>query len=233
MDMKANRIYIEKEQKRITNIVVKNFPQYYLTGGTALAFYYNHRFSEDLDFFSQQYKKEDHCKIMEIIKKETGHKYYFDSEVDKDGIMPMAVYFLNLNDSSQLKIDFMKDYQENVSPINEGKHSVEDIYCRKINIAVGTLEKFSVDGNIFSGGRQQAKDVFDIYYLSKNYKLLSDFFFEYFSYDKVKRIIGWYRSFNRNDLIMELLEVIPEIDTKMVINHLDEQILIKIPDKIR
>ncbi len=45
--------YIKSEQKKITEFVTKNFKKYYLTGGPALSVYFNHRFSEDLDFFSQ------------------------------------------------------------------------------------------------------------------------------------------------------------------------------------
>ena len=55
--MKNEISYIKKEQKRITELVTAKFKKYYLTGGTALSFYFNHRFSEDLDFFSQRYKK--------------------------------------------------------------------------------------------------------------------------------------------------------------------------------
>lgn len=65
MDKKT--AYIQKEQKRITGLVVKKFKDYYLTGGTALAFYFGHRFSEDLDFFSQKYQKNDPDKIMAFI----------------------------------------------------------------------------------------------------------------------------------------------------------------------
>jgi predicted nucleotidyltransferase component of viral defense system len=63
--------YIQKEQKRITDLVIKKFKGYYLTGGTALAFYFEHRFSEDLDFFSQKYKKSDPDNIMKYIAAET------------------------------------------------------------------------------------------------------------------------------------------------------------------
>ncbi len=56
MDKKINMI--KREQKRIARIVTDKYKDYYLTGGTALAFYYQHRFSEDLDFFSQKYKQQ-------------------------------------------------------------------------------------------------------------------------------------------------------------------------------
>ena len=49
--------YIKSEQKRISKMVTKEFKSYYLTGGTALSFYFNHRFSEDLDFLLRDTKK--------------------------------------------------------------------------------------------------------------------------------------------------------------------------------
>ncbi|MFH1863611.1 MAG: nucleotidyl transferase AbiEii/AbiGii toxin family protein [bacterium] len=48
---------LTKEQKQILEFVSKDkviTSQFYLTGGTALSyFYFKHRFSEDLDFFSE------------------------------------------------------------------------------------------------------------------------------------------------------------------------------------
>ena len=73
--MKNKISYIKGEQKKITEFVTKNFKKYYLTGGTALSFYFNHRFSEDLDFFSQNYKKEDPEQIMSLISNLAGFKF--------------------------------------------------------------------------------------------------------------------------------------------------------------
>ena len=57
--MKDKITYIKDEQKKIATMVTKKFKNYYLTGGTALSFYFGHRFSEDLDFFTQRYRKEE------------------------------------------------------------------------------------------------------------------------------------------------------------------------------
>jgi predicted nucleotidyltransferase component of viral defense system len=65
MDIRAK---IVKDQKRITKMVTGEFPVYYLAGGTALAFYLRHRFSEDLDFFSPAYDPVMANKIMRYIK---------------------------------------------------------------------------------------------------------------------------------------------------------------------
>lgn len=67
--MKNNISYIKSKQRKITGIVTKKFREYYLTGGTALSFYFNHRFSEDLNFFTQDYRKEDLDRIMNMFLK--------------------------------------------------------------------------------------------------------------------------------------------------------------------
>jgi len=76
------------------------------------------------------------------------------------------------------------------------------------------------------------KDFFDLYYLSKHYRPLSEFFFEYFSYDKAESLIAWHRGFNRMDLKTELLDLAADIDTNEVIKHLDAEILKKLPGKL-
>ncbi|MCF7893389.1 MAG: nucleotidyl transferase AbiEii/AbiGii toxin family protein, partial [Candidatus Omnitrophica bacterium] len=184
--------YIKKWQKKITYLVTKEFPDYYLTGGTALSFYYNHRFSEDLDFFSQTYKKKDPNKIMDFIKEKIGFKFKLEREQNSLNLVPMKIYFLKLKKDCVLKIDFVQDFEENIKKIKQGLHSVDDIYYRKILAAIGQIKKQDATGRVIHTGRQSAKDLFDIYYLSKFYCKLSDFFFEYFSYDKCEALIEWY-----------------------------------------
>ncbi|MFH1776605.1 MAG: nucleotidyl transferase AbiEii/AbiGii toxin family protein, partial [Candidatus Omnitrophota bacterium] len=160
--------YIKAEQKKITEFVTKNFKKYYLTGGTALSFYFNHRFSEDLDFFSQNYKKEDTDQIMNFTSKLTGFKFKLEAEQDDPKLIPMRVYSLGLKRGCVLKIDFVHDFQKNIKKIESGLHSIEDIYYRKILAGMGTIKKQDAAGRIIHAGRQSVKDLFDIYYLSKH-----------------------------------------------------------------
>ena len=224
--------YIKGEQKKITEFVTKNFKKYYLTGGTALSFYFNHRFSEDLDFFSQNYKKEDPDQIMNLISKLSGFKFKLDAEQDDPKLIPMKVYFLELKRGCGLKIDFVQDFVKNIKRIKNGLHSLEDIYCRKISAGIGLVKKEDVAGRIIQAGRQSVKDSFDLYYLSEHYRPLSEFFFEYFSYDKAEALIAWCRGFNRMDLKLGLLDLVSKIDTVKVIKHLDNEILKRIPEKL-
>lgn len=230
--MKKVISYIKSEQKRITKVVTGEFKNYYLTGGTALSFYFNHRFSEDLDFFTQKYKKADPDRIMNFIAEKTGFNFKIGAEQDDPKLVPMKVYFLELKKKSILKIDFVQDFEKTIKKIVRGMHSIEDIYFRKISTAIGTGKKESITGKIMAAGRQTAKDLFDIYCLSKQYKPVSDFFLEYFSLDKAENVIAWYRGFNRMDLKLELMDLVPGVDTGEVIKHLDNEILKTLPDKL-
>jgi len=230
--MNKRTAYIQKEQKRITDLVIKKFKDYYLTGGTALAFYFKHRFSEDLDFFSQKYQKSDPDKIMKYIAAETGFDYQLDTQQDDPKLIPMKVYFMELKDKQVLKIDFVKDYVENVGAIKNGLHSVEDIYRRKMYAAIGMQGKESDTGREVATGRQSVKDLFDIYYLSSKYKPLSEIFFEYFPYNQAERLDVWYRGFDRMEAKLSLMDLVSGIDTGKVFKYLDDQILKKIPAKL-
>jgi hypothetical protein len=142
-----------------------------------------------------------------------------------------AVYMLDIRRGSSLKIDFVKDVYKNLKPIEGGLHSIDDIYYRKLTIATGRVKEDDT-GRVAAMGRQAAKDIFDLYYLSQHYFSLSKFFFEYFSYDKAYTLINWYRGFNRMNLKMELLDIVPKVDTGTVLTHLDNEILKIIPKKL-
>lgn len=224
--------YITKEQKGITRLVTREFGHYYLTGGTALAFHFKHRFSEDLDFFSQKYSGREAEKIMNFITRETGYPFKFDSQQNRSGMVPMTVYFLELKNGTVLKIDFVQDFAKNIKRIQNGMHSVQDIYYRKICAATGGKPAENPVGQIIATGRQSVKDLFDIYYLSSKITPLSDFFFEYFSYLKIAQLDAWYRGFDRTEAKLELSDLVDGIDPSKLFKHMDEEILKKIPDKL-
>lgn len=230
--MKNKNSYIESEQKRIAGLVTKKFKNYYLTGGTALSFYFGHRFSEDLDFFTQAYKKDVPEKIMNFIAKETGFAFKLDAEQDDPKLIPMKVYFLELRRKCILKIDFVQDFQKNIKRVKNGLHCVEDIYYRKISAAIGLIKKQDNVGRVIHAGRQSVKDLFDLYYLSEHHESLSEFFLEHFSYDKAESLIAWHRGFNRMNLKIELLDLIPGVDAGKVLKYLDDEILKKLPEKL-
>jgi len=224
--------YIKKEQQRISKLATGKFKNFYLTGGTALSFYFDHRFSEDLDFFTQKYKKEEPGQIMNFLSETTGFKFKLEAEQDDPKLISMKIYFLALKEACVLKIDFVQDFEKNINKIKNGLHSIEDIYFRKLIAVIGTEKKESITGMIMAGGRQTAKDLFDIYHLSKHYKPVSDFFLEYFSYDRAEGLIAWYRGFNRMDLKLGLLDLNTGIGSGEILKYLDGEILKKLPDKL-
>ncbi len=230
--MKNKIFYIKSEQKKIFELVNRKFKNYYLTGGTALSFYFDHRFSEDLDFFTQEYRKEDPDRIMNLVSKETGFDFKLEAEQDDSKLIAMKVYFLELKSDCILKMDFVHDFEKNMKKVKNGLHSVEDVYFRKIIAAIGTQIKESTTGKVIAAGRRTAKDLFDIYYLSKHYKSVSDFFLEYFSANKVESFIAWYKGFNRMDLKLELLDLATGTNSTDIIGHLDDEILEKLPDML-
>lgn len=228
--MKKSIPYIETAQKRIIGIVTGKFKNYYLTGGTALNLYFNHRSSEDLDFFTQRYRKEEPDKIVRFLSGKTGYQFKLEGEQVDPKLIPMKIYFMELKKGHVLKIDFVQDFMENIKKPKGGLHSVEDIYARKISIAISSVE--GITGRIIPIGRQTAKDLYDLFYLSKNYKPVSDMFLDYFNKDKTENLIAWYRSFNRMRLKIELLDLVPKVDTREILNHLDEEILKELPSKL-
>ncbi len=230
--MKNKISYIKSEQRKIARLITGKFKKYYLTGGTALSFYFDHRFSQDLDFFTQEYRKEDPDRIMSFVSKESGFDFRLEAEQDDPELIPMKVYYLGLRRRCVLKIDFVQDFEKNIKRIKNVLHSLEDIYCRKISAGIGLAKKLDTTGRIISAGRKSVKDLFDLYYLSKHYRALSEFFFEYFPYSKAEALISWYRGFNRMDLKIELLDLVPEFDTAKVITHLDYEILKRVPERL-
>lgn len=223
--MKADMDYVLRRQKEVFKLVSGRYPKYYLTGGTALAFYFKHRFSEDLDFFTRDYKRGELDKIMSVVSKTTGCKFHLEGEQSARGLVPMKVFYLRLKNGIPLKIDFVKDFCANIRPLNKGMHSLEDIYYRKIIAATGFQNKTDGAGKAVTGGRQSVKDLFDIYYLSENFMPLDGFLARFFPAAKSGSLAGWYRGFDRMEVKLELLRLIPGVDTRKVLRYMDKIIL--------
>lgn len=95
---------LTKKQQIILAQVKKEpfFEQFYFTGGTALsAFYLQHRYSEDLDFFTQ--KKFDTQDIFELIDSwSKEHGFTFTSEFHE----VVYIFMLTFKSKEVLKVDF-------------------------------------------------------------------------------------------------------------------------------
>ena len=125
----------------------------YLSGGTCLSrFYYNHRYSEDLDFFFDgfQYPKEEFGVIITEIVNRISEKYKTEITVSGEFFRRGFVY----KDDIALKIEFIYENFRNIGKRNK----VNGIYIdSKENIATNKLTAIY--------DRKTAKDFFDLYYL--------------------------------------------------------------------
>jgi hypothetical protein len=193
-------------QKKILHALKGKIDDFYLAGGTALSlFYLHHRESEDLDFFTQEF---DAARVMEIInflKRDMKKKIDLVSENLSAKTADIMIYNLEFAENSFLKIDFVQDVLRliNQPQAIEGIKilSKEDIYLRKIYAVSGTrIGADRIGRNEFAGGRQEAKDLFDLYFLSKEVLRLADFVDKYCEPTYKEGIIRWFRTFDHTEM---------------------------------
>ena len=188
---------------------------YYLAGGTALSlFYFQHRESYDLDFFSKEFSKKRIEDIVKNLSADIDKKLSLIGEETKKDRAQVLVYSYKVNEDT-LKIDFVEDaYKLIKSPkIINGIPALEkeDIYLRKIFAACGSYAVINEIGNKeFKGGRQEAKDFFDLYFLSKTFMPLSKFAVEYCDPVQIESIVVWYRTYDRVAIKLGLLDIITD-----------------------
>ena len=78
-----SNVALLKAQKQILKLVTGRFPPVYLVGGTTLRMVYDHRVSEDLDFFTQEYSPKLHRQVADYIKRETGFDFSLVEEAKR------------------------------------------------------------------------------------------------------------------------------------------------------
>ena len=186
---------------------------FYLAGGTALAkFYFQHRDSFDLDFFSQNYSIAKIHDLVRLIEKTTGKKMKLIQETQREGFARLSVYDLVLGKDQSLKIDFVEDVLPLRGPLKrvDGVDilSLDDIYLRKIHAVSGILtEMDKVGQRRFLGGREEAKDFYDVYQLSSTYKRLSRFALEHCDDLQKEALIRWFHTYSRPEIKVGLMEL--------------------------
>ena len=223
---------LEEVQKQILELVVAEYPQVYLVGGTAINLLYHHRSSEDLDFFTQQYSSKLHREITAMIKQRTGFKYQLIEAETRKKYLPMAIYEFEIRKGLILKVDFVKDVTKLIQPRSQnGIASIDDLYYRKVLTVVGWKANESSIGRALAGGRQKTKDLFDIFYLSTKVMLLSQWFPKNFDRSAYERLTAWHLSIPKQKTTLELMDLIPDCDTKAIFKHLDDEIIYKLNRK--
>ena len=134
--------------------------KFYLTGGTCLSrFYYQHRYSDDLDFFFDgiNYTKEEFEIEFREIYNRIAHKYKALLKVNSESFKRIILE----SNKGELKIEFIF---EPVAFIN-----------KRIETDKGILidTKENIFGNKITAlyGRKAFKDYIDLYFLMKDFRL--------------------------------------------------------------
>lgn len=142
------------QDKFLNWISPKELP-FYLTGGTALGrFYLNHRYSDDLDFFTNA----DPCFQDHIKSLKASIVNYFDTDMEKSLFSEDFARFYIAFEHLSLKVEFVNDM-----PFRAG----EPIHW--------SMGKIDTPLNILSNkltavtGRDEPKDVCDIIFIAMNY----------------------------------------------------------------
>lgn len=225
------------ERDRVLKALAGKIDGLYLAGGTALSlFYFHHRESYDLDFFTREFSQSKIKNIISELAKSTGQKIELEIVQDKKDKAQIMIYHLRINKDELLKIDFVEDVYELLKPLKilDGIPvlSLEDIYIRKIFAACGSHKTINLTGKgTFIGGRQQARDFFDLYFLSTTFMPLSKFAPEYCSEPQRESIAVWYRAYNRSSMQMDVLDI--ETDKKVSFRDMDNHFKQEVGQMVR
>ncbi|OFX28617.1 MAG: hypothetical protein A2033_16365 [Bacteroidetes bacterium GWA2_31_9] len=143
-------------QNEILAIVQNLNIDFYLTGGTALSrFYFNHRFSDDLDFFinnDSNFKEK-----VRLFERKFREKYLdsFELGLLEDSFSRMSIK----GNNCILKLDFVNDIPVHFGNFN--KFPLFNLVDNPINI---------LSNKISALPRNSPKDIADIIFISKNNK---------------------------------------------------------------
>lgn len=142
-----------KRQKEFLKLVAGSdlSQQFYFTGGTALSLYYfQHRFSEDLDFFSE---KEFEASSITVWLKQNKKKIGYQS-VDLQTSFNRNIYMLRFSDRDALKVEFT------YFPFKRIKGGLNDKGL-KINslLDIGVDKLFTISQN------SRGRDYYDLFFI--------------------------------------------------------------------
>lgn len=151
--------FLTKEQQIIFHEIAGNeYTQqyFYFTGGTALsAFYLQHRYSDDLDFFSEN--KFDNQVIFTLMR-EWSKKYNFTLQAEV--IEVMYVFNLVFPQNIPIKVDFSYYPYKRVETVN-----------RMDGIIIDSLLDIAINKLVTISQRTDVKDFVDLYFLLQKFSL--------------------------------------------------------------
>lgn len=178
MLLKQAALYPQQEKvlKDLQGLSSYDFSVAKLCGGTALSrCWLDHRVSYDLDFFLPEGFD---ARAISGAMKSAGIVYQVKDIVD-DKRLANQLHGYVIHDGESLKVSFVEDayydvYPSQISVFGNGNVSTECIaglYHRKLR----TVSGHGLNGDSFDGGRQKARDLFDLCVLSKEHMPLIEF----------------------------------------------------------
>ena len=227
MDLK-----VRAAQEQVLRVFAKEAKSFALAGGTALELYYlHHRFSADLDFFSPKYDTQEITNLVSAFKKYVNKKIQLESEFIAASHAKVRFYTFPIKGSERLlKIDFVEDTVIKNPKIRKVKgarvYSIENLYLHKITAIAGLQPQVDEIGRQITEGRKQARDVFDVYMLSKKIQPLH-IFLRNVSSSLQRGMVHWYRTFSRQELKLALIDLDiyeAKFDAKEMIAYLENEI---------
>jgi predicted nucleotidyltransferase component of viral defense system len=231
---------IRDAQLKALKAFAKTKSSFALAGGTALElFYLKHRFSRDLDFFSPKYNLREIKQLVASFSAALEATFTLESEFVAPGHARVRFYSGKIKGCPfPLKIDFIEDVLFKKPQINRFKgarvYNVKNIYIQKIIALTGSRPKEDEIGRETVTGRQEARDVFDIYCLSEKVEPLHRFM-KRLGRQYQRGIVQWYRSYSRQDLKLGILDLeiyLPDFDVTELIGHFDKEINLFITEEI-
>jgi hypothetical protein len=223
---------IAEAQNRVLRVFAEEAVGFALAGGTALERYYlHHRFSWDLDFFSPVYDEAEIERLTTAFKKRVDPRLKLQAELTAGGRARVRFYSMPVRGASRpLKIDFVEDVLTRTPKVRrfEGVrvYDVDCLYRHKVAAIAGVHRELDEVGRTVQEGRNEPRDVFDLYMLSTKvaplHRILADLSPLY-----QKGMIHWYRTFSRQDLklgVLDLDRYDPTFDARDMISHLENEI---------
>jgi len=204
---------ITKWQDKILKVLADKAGDFCLGGGTALSkVYFHHRESLDLDFFTFKFSRKKIISLIEFLSVNLGKDFELVKEQQKKDKVRIMIFSARLSKTKSLKIDFIEDCIKTIKTPKDVDgicvFSLEDIYLRKIYAIAGTIDIIDLVGhNIREGGRQEAKDFYDLYFLSHTFMNLAGFALRYCNTVTQEALVHWFRTYSRMEIKTGLLEL--------------------------
>jgi len=166
-----------KLQDKVLQVVFKTEREFYLTGGTCLSrFYFEKRYSDDLDFFADNSSRFNFA--VKNIVYQLKDNFSVTKEIDSKD-------FIRLRIDNALQLDF----------VNEKIPRVKDVVITSENFVIDNLDNILSNKLCAVIGRDNPKDVFDIFLIYKMYT---------FSWKEVLDAAHKKAFFSDDDLIIRL-----------------------------